>query len=86
MKAWTIEELKLADELCLPEDFERLIRKHMPSVISPRLTFKQHNNDLLRWISNCTTRASLKRGMQTEVDNIISELLGEFRSSGVDCR
>ena len=78
MKYFTLMDLKLADELCYPEDFERLIEKYSQGTdYEWRLeasSFAAHNSSLYRYLES-NSRFCLAGGLGDIMDNIICELL-----------
>jgi hypothetical protein len=60
---FTIEELMLANELCFPSDFERLLKKHLPEDELDMLsyyvnTFREKNSNLITWIFSYSRRSN----------------------------
>ena len=77
---WTIEELQLANDCCLPTDFIKLFKQHSP--IEDKLYLYAHesffaccDNDFLSYIAN-TSRASCEKDKLWETwDKMIQDLL-----------
>lgn len=74
-KPWTLEQIKLAEELCFTDRFKNLVMKHAPEDwVVHYIDFKAQNCRLMRWIMTYS-RADGKRGLYPLFDNIITDLL-----------
>lgn len=78
MRKWTIEQLKLADELCFPKDFEDLVKEHFPDFwMSLQLDFMTKcNESFLAWVF-LLTRDDYQKGFGKPIDAMIAALLHE---------
>lgn len=79
---FTIEQLKLADELCFPADFERLLRKHLPPEDGPAsfwLSDFKRSGSLVNWIFR-HSRAEMRRtSVGKFIDSAVLDLLNQPR-------
>lgn len=81
-KAWTLTQLKFANEICFPSDFERLWIKYSPEEyrtwwVVLLMDFKQAKG-FLAWIS-MYSRRDLDGWMGAVIDNMIAELVGDYK-------
>ena len=81
MNRFSIEELKLANELCFPDTFKKLMTEALGERAVEDLDwilydFKCHGNDLIRWVFKFS-RADFSRNpwLKIAIDKLISELI-----------
>ena len=83
MKAWTLNQLWYANEVCFPEDLERLWDKHAElddqgqGMYHSLRMLKDFDNNLIRWMQSYG-RASLDDGLGKVFDAILTELIGDY--------
>lgn len=80
MDKFTIEELKLANELCFNDTFETLLKKHLPKddlefwYIYHSEYRTKYKCNLLHWIFSFS-RADLQDSMVIVLSNIVKDLI-----------
>ena len=74
---WTLEQLKLADELCFPEDARELFKKHLgDDWIAYHLDYKrEYKGGLLKWIFHFSRNDLTNNNFGARIDKIIEELI-----------
>jgi hypothetical protein len=76
MKAYTLNQLKLADELAFPENMKPLFMKHLgeEGIVFYSDWLTRHNRSLISQIFNYS-RADFERGLEPAFEAIIDDLI-----------
>lgn len=78
---FTIEQLKLADELCFQDDAKRLFKKHFPEfwMIYIADFSGKYECDLMRWVFSWSRgdMGSHEREVGDAIDAMIQDILGD---------
>lgn len=74
MKAWTLQQLWLADELCFPVDFEGMAQELIPDTWPIKVMDFKRAGGLLAWMRK-SSRADMDRGFGEIFDKMITQLL-----------
>lgn len=86
MKAWTLDQLKFAEEVCFPDTFEKLWAKHSKGDVlaTPaeealylRLTWKRSSLGLVAWFMSFG-RKYMAEGSGEVFDAVLTDLIGDY--------